>query len=92
MRKLKNVLLQLTFGVIVGNLVADLAAPGVLAWYNIPGSGQALCNCADLVHTTVHSLLRAQLVGSVIGATVFLSLGTLIGKKPKGVDPGLPIS
>jgi hypothetical protein len=90
MGTLKSLLLQICMGMALGTLVADVTAPGILTWYNIPGGGQALCNCADLVRSTANSLVNAHLIGAGVGAVVCLILGLLLRRKPAHPAP-LPV-
>ncbi|HET6347346.1 MAG TPA: hypothetical protein VFH51_20610 [Myxococcota bacterium] len=89
MATLKNLLLQICLGVVIGTAVVDLISPAFLIWYHIPGGGQALCNCADLVRSTAHDLVNAHLVGSGIGAILCLILGLLLRRRsaPDAVPP-----
>jgi hypothetical protein len=82
MATLKTLLLQICLGVVIGTAVVDLVSPAILIWYHIPGGGQALCNCADLVRSTAHDLVYAHLVASGIGAVLCLILGLLLRRRP----------
>ena len=91
MQRTKNLLLIVTLGLLTGDVVTGLLAPGLLAWYNTPGgSSQALCNCTELVRATTDSLLRAQVIGSLIGGVVFLVLGVLLGGRRMPVAAPVP--
>jgi len=57
-------------GAILGLFATSLLAAAYLPWYNSPGVGQALCNCSELVHSTVSSLLHAQLGGATAGGVL----------------------
>jgi hypothetical protein len=75
---LKRVLLFVAIGAVVGNAITMIFAPETLAWFQTPGVGSALCNCADVSLATAQSLIRAQLMGMVAGAVLFGAVGELL--------------
>ena len=93
----KNVMLFLLLGAACGNALATLVAPGMLSWYNTPGDNmgatQQICNVGMIVKQTSSSLIRAQLIGSLIGAVVFVVAGLVISRmrnpKPPVAAPPL---
>ncbi len=101
MRTVRNFVLLALVGAIVGAVIASLLAPGIIAWYQSPGGGAAMCDCATVSRQTVSQLIRTQLAGAAIGAVAFLVAGVLIkrggGRKrveppaePPQRDPGAP--
>lgn len=80
----KNVMLFLLLGAACGNAVATLIAPGFLSWYNTPGDNlgatQQICNLGLIVKQTANSLIRAQLIGSLVGGVVFVIAGLVIAR------------
>lgn len=74
---LKRLLFSFLIGAVVGDVITVLLAPNALEWFATPGTGTALCNCADTAKETARSLVRAQLVGTGIGAVVGMVLGEL---------------
>jgi hypothetical protein len=65
-------------GGLVGDLSAVLVGPGFIEWYNTAGSGTAaLCSCKELAHDTTMQILKAQAVGTVTGAVLFVVVGEL---------------
>lgn len=78
MEKLKTVLTFMLGGAFLGNLVATFVAPRFMAWYNsTPLASQTMCNLPQVVQDVSSQLIRSQLIGSGIGAVVFLVLGIL---------------
>jgi hypothetical protein len=74
---LKRLLFSLLIGAMAGDVITVLFAPNALEWFATPGTGTALCNCAETAKATAQSLVRAQLVGTGIGALVGMVLGEL---------------
>ena len=78
MPKLKTVLTFMLAGAFLGNLVATFAAPRFMEWYNsTPLASQTMCNLPQVVHDVTSQLIRAQFIGSGIGAVLFLVLGVV---------------
>lgn len=94
----KNAMLFLLLGAACGNAVATLIAPGMLSWYNTPGDNmgatQQICNLGLIVKQTSSSLIRAQMIGSLVGAVLFLIAGLVIsrmrGARTRGAPPSAP--
>lgn len=75
MAKLKTVLTFMLAGAFLGNLVATFAAPSFMEWYNTSSlASQTMCNLPQVVRDVTNQLIRAQFIGSGIGAGVFLVL------------------
>jgi hypothetical protein len=74
---LKRLFLSFLIGAVAGDVMTVLFAPNALEWFATPGTGTALCNCAETAKATAQSLVRAQLVGTGIGAVVGMVLGEL---------------
>ena len=95
MPKLKTVLTFMLAGAFLGNLVATFAAPGILEWYNSTSlATQTMCNLPQVIRDVSSQLIRAQFIGSGIGAVVFLVLGILFvrarARKPGALPPQPP--
>jgi hypothetical protein len=76
MAKLKTVLTFMLAGAFLGNVVATFAAPSFMEWYNSASlASQTICNLPQVVRDVSNQLIRAQFIGSGIGAVVFLVLG-----------------
>ncbi|WP_224249209.1 hypothetical protein [Hyalangium gracile] len=92
MARLKTVLTFMLAGAFLGNLVASLAAPQFMEWYNSTAlATQTMCNLPEVVRKVTDDLIRAQLIGSGIGAGAFLVLGILFvrarTKKERATPP-----
>lgn len=74
---LKRLLLSLVIGAMVGDVITMVLAPNMLTWFATPGTGTALCNCAETAKQTAQALVRAQLIGTGLGAVVGMVLGEL---------------
>ena len=68
MTLLKRLAVGACVGALLGGIAATLVTPGLLAWYNTPAVGQALCNCPEVVRATATALIHGQLIGTAIGA------------------------
>ena len=88
MNRLKTLLLAILLGALAGIVAVDLSAPGFLMWYNMPGGGEALCNCAEVVRATSASLLRAQGFGASIGAVLFFMGALALPRRQPAGQPG----
>ncbi len=75
MALLRLVMNFLVAGALLGVLVATLLYPRYMAWDNTPGSGKALCDCAETTRQTAEKLINGQMVGCATGA----GLGALAG-------------
>lgn len=95
MDKLKTVLTFMLVGALVGNAVATLSAPPILGWYNSTSlATQTMCNLPDVIHRVASQLIQAQLIGSGVGAVLFLVLGIAFiqsrAKKQQATPPAAP--
>lgn len=92
---LKRLLFSLLIGAMAGDVLTVLFAPSALTWFATPGTGTALCNCAETAKETAQALVRAQLVGTAIGGLVGMVLGELFSalwrsRKKKAPGPPAP--
>jgi len=80
---LKTVGVLAAIGAIVGDALATLVAPRILTWYNTPGAGsvQTICNIEQMSQHIFGQLIQAQLVGSGIGAVLFVVIGVLVARR-----------
>jgi NhaP-type Na+/H+ or K+/H+ antiporter len=78
LRVLKRLGILLAIGGVLGDVVTMLLAPRVLTWFQTPGTGAALCNCADVARQAAHGVIRSQLIGTLIGAVVVAVLGEIV--------------
>ena len=81
MNMFKRLIFAMLLGFVVGSVIASLVAPGILTWYNIPGAGQALCNCEETVRSTIARLVQAQVVGAGIGVAVGVAATIVCGAR-----------
>lgn len=95
---MKNLLILVLLGAILGVVAASMIVPATLAWYNEagflsqPGGGQvqALVNIPQLIRYTTSRLIRGQLIGAAIGAAVFLLIGLLASRRSHRVPAPAP--
>jgi hypothetical protein len=78
LRVLKRLGVLLAIGGVLGDVLAMLAAPSAVTWFQTPATGTALCNCTDLAKHTASSLVRAQLIGMGIGALTLAVIGEIV--------------
>ena len=95
---MKNTLIFMLAGALLGIVIASFIIPPALVWYSEPGglpggaSVQALVQIPDVIRYTTGKLLRWQLIGGVVGAVLGLILAILLMRKkvpttvPVGVD------
>lgn len=80
MERVKSVALFTLIGAAIATVVSSFFAPKFIAWYNTPGDGvgDALCNPATIIGTTIDSFVRWQLIGAAVGAASGLLLGLIV--------------
>ncbi len=80
-------------GALAGVLLSTFFAPSYLTWNNTPGTGTALCNCADVTRQTASQLINAQMTGCGAGAALGLVAGIafrVVRKKKADPAPTAP--
>ncbi len=82
-RALKRLGIFLAIGGVLGDIVMMLLAPSVLTWFQTPAAGGALCNCQAVAKQTAGSVVRSQLIGTLVGAVVVAVIGELIHRARK---------
>jgi|SRR5689334_23156230 hypothetical protein len=94
---MKNLLILMLAGALLGIVAASYIAPPALSWYTTPGglpSGaqlQALVQIPDVIQYATGRLLHAQAIGSVIGAVLGLILGILLMRRERAkAQPAQP--
>lgn len=81
---MKNVLILVLAGALLGVIAASYIAPPALSWYTTPGGlpqgaqVQALVQIPDVIRYATGKLLRAQAIGGGIGALLGLIGGILL--------------
>jgi len=89
---LKTVGIFAAIGAILGDALATLVAPKLLTWYNTPGGGsvQTICDIEQMSRHIFGQLIEAQLIGSGIGALLFIVLGGLVAHRRSARAAALP--
>jgi uncharacterized membrane protein YccC len=78
LRVLKRFGIFLAVGGLLGDIVTTLVAPRMLTWFQTPGTGTAMCNCSEVARQTARSFVKAQLIGTLIGALAAVVIGELL--------------
>ena len=68
-------------GAVFGDVITMMIAPAIIAWYNSTIDASALCNCLATARSTATRMVEAQGVGSLVGALLFLIVGSLISRR-----------
>ena len=97
---MKNLLIFVLLGAILGAVAASLIVPATLSWYNETGflaqqSGgqvQVLVNIPQLIRFATSRLIRGQLIGAAAGAALFLVIGLLASRRGHRVSAPAPAS
>jgi len=85
----KNVLLFVMGGALLGIFVASLVVPPALAWYTAPGGLpqgaqiQALVQIPEVIRYSTGRLIRGQLIGAAIGAIAGFGVGFFAGSRSR---------
>jgi len=80
MSAIRNVLLWVFFGSLVGVWAGALLAQRFVPWFNTPGAAiVAQCECHQISVDTVNKTLTFEGIGMVIGAILFLVLALVFG-------------
>jgi hypothetical protein len=84
---LRAVLNFMVAGALLGVLAVTVVYPRYKTWDNTPGTGTALCNCADVTRQTAEGLIAAQMSGCAVGAGLGLVGGAVFGWNRRGKKP-----
>lgn len=92
MDKFKTVFIFILVGALVGDWVASLTVPSYVAWNNsAPMAEMTQCKLPEVIASTSSQLIHGQLIGSGIGAVLFLVLGIVFvqiqARKQKAAPP-----
>ena len=93
---MKNVLIWILAGALLGGVAASFIVPPMLSWYNEAGylsqGGQpaAMVNLPEVVKYATSRLIRGQAIGAGVGAVVFFVLGLVVGGKSRRRVPAPP--
>jgi hypothetical protein len=72
-------------GALIGVVVASIVVPPALAWYSSPGGLpqgaqiQAIVQISEVIRYATSKLIRAQLIGALVGGGVGLIVGIALG-------------
>lgn len=84
---MKNLLIAILAGALVGVIVTSLVVPPALSWYTAPGGLpqgaqiQAIVQIPEVIRYATGKLLRAQLIGGIVGAVLGLGLGIFLMRR-----------
>jgi hypothetical protein len=90
---MKNVLILVLAGALVGVIAASYIAPPMLSWYTTPGGlpqgaqVQALVQIPDVIRYATGQLMRAQVIGGGIGAVAGTIGGILLIRRGRVKPP-----
>jgi hypothetical protein len=95
---MKEILIWILLGALLGVVAASFIVPPMLSWYNEAGylakNGQpaAMVNLPEVVRYATTRLIRGQVIGGAIGAVVFFVLGLAFGgrKRSRSAPPASP--
>jgi hypothetical protein len=85
----KNVLIFVLAGALLGVVVASWVVPPALSWYTEPGGLpkgaqiQALVEIPEVIRYATGRLMRGQVIGGGIGALLGLVTGILVVRKSR---------
>ncbi len=85
---MKNALLLMLTGAVLGAIAASFIVPPMLSWYTAPGglpqgaSIQAVVQIPEVIRYATTRLLWGQAIGGGIGAALGLVLGFMFGRRP----------
>jgi hypothetical protein len=82
---MKNTIILMLAGALLGIVIASFVVPPALSWYTEPGGLpkgaqiQAIVEIPEVIRYATGRLIRGQEIGAAIGALVGLGLGIFIG-------------
>jgi uncharacterized protein YneF (UPF0154 family) len=100
MERTKTVVLFVLVGAILGAVIASAVMPRYIEWDNTPATGQALCNCPEVVRSTASRVIGSQLwfglvggVAGLVGGIFFVRMmAKRAAKNPAPHSPAPPAS
>jgi len=89
----KNILILVLAGALLGIVVASVVVPPALAWYTAPGGLpegaqiQALVQIPEVIRYSTGRLIRGQLIGAAIGAVAGFVVAFFANARSRQVIP-----
>ncbi|MGC4082538.1 MAG: hypothetical protein QM736_10620 [Vicinamibacterales bacterium] len=86
---MKNALLLMLTGALLGAVAASFIVPPMLSWYTSPGglpqgaAIPAVVQIPEVIRYATTRLLWGQVIGAAVGAMAGLSLGMMVGRRQK---------
>jgi hypothetical protein len=83
-------------GALIGAVIASWIVPPALAWYTTPGGlprgaeVQAVVQISEVIRYTTSRLIRFQLIGGAIGASLGLIAGIVLDVRSRRPRPSTP--
>jgi len=85
----KNLVIAILAGALLGVVVTSLIVPPALSWYTAPGGLpqgaqiQAIVQIPEVIRYATGKLLRAQLIGGIVGAVIGLGFGIFLIRRSR---------
>jgi hypothetical protein len=92
---MKSIVIFALSGALLGVVLASVIVPPALSWYTAPGGLpegtqiQALVQIPEVIRYATGKLIRAQMIGGLIGAVVGSVCGVLMSRR-SGAMHGAP--
>jgi hypothetical protein len=86
---MKNTLILVLAGALLGVVIASWVVPPALSWYTEPGglpdntTIQALVQIPEVIRYSTSKLIRGQMIGAAIGALAGLAAGIALGARTR---------
>jgi hypothetical protein len=93
---MKNTLILILTGALLGVLVASWVVPPALSWYSTPGGlpqgaeVQAVVQISEVIRYSTSRLIRWQLIAAGMGAAAGLVLGVFLDLRSRRAPAPLP--
>jgi hypothetical protein len=93
---MKNVVICILAGIIVGAVAASLVVPPALSWYTAPGGLpkgaqiQAIVEIPEVIRYATGRLMRGQMIGGGIGGVLGLVAGLVTTKRRSRAGSATP--
>ncbi len=93
---MKNLVIAMLAGALLGVIVTSLIVPPALSWYTAPGGLpqgaqiQAIVQIPEVIRYATGKLMRAQLIGGIVGAVLGLALGIFLIRRSRRATVAAP--